>query len=137
MSMSNEEDALRAAIAALGERTSQRRYGEAMRRRIIGHAVARMAAGHSQATIATSIGIAAPTLSRMLSEARTKAGPKGRARPARPGDRSAFVAVAVAPEIIDERRSCLTVRGPCGTLAEGLSVDDVVLLFTRLASCSV
>jgi transposase-like protein len=50
---------------------------------------------------------------------------------------SALVPVAIVPPGLDEqRRSSLTFRGPCGTVVEGLSLDEVALLFARLSSCS-
>jgi hypothetical protein len=132
------EERLRSEIARLGPDKYQRRYDEGLRRRIAIHARARRLAGESMARIARSIGTSEPTLMKILR------GSTGATRPARVpprSRRSMLVPVTVKRERPLTPRFApfdgkFAVRGPGGLLIEGLSVDEVAILISRVAACS-
>ncbi len=121
MSIRAEAQQLRAAVESLSGPKTQRRYGEQLRRRLGAHARERLSRGESLTAISSSVGVSVPTLARLAKSV------------------SAFVPVAVvttlSPPSIRVSRGLL-LRGPCGLVVEGASVDEVAELFVRLASCS-
>lgn len=118
MSLDSEARALRALVAALHPRKTQRRYAGPLRARLAAHIHARVAAGDVLDAIARSLDVSLPTVTKLAG------------RPA-----SALVPVRVMSLPPVPARS-LTLRGPCGVVVEGLSLEDVAEMCARLASCS-
>jgi hypothetical protein len=121
MAKTNRLAALRKAIAGLEGTKKQRRYDERLAKEIVAHARVRQAAGAAVRIIAEELGISQPTLSKMLRrEAKlipVKVVADSKARSSR-----------LAREFL--------VQGPGGVVVEGLSLEEVAVLFSRIASCS-
>lgn len=142
MSMANEGLALRAAIEALDENKKRRRYDEELRRRVVRYARAEMRGGATATSVAQALDIGLPTLLRFLDEVPELIAVTVIDEP----DAIEVVersAVATAPAALTEASPTssasprtLTVRGPHGLEVEGLTLDDVVGLFQRMAACS-
>lgn len=121
MEETTELAALRKAIADLGEDQWHRRYDERLTKQIVEHARARRAMGAAQKTIADELGVSQATLSRMM----------------RRESKMIPVKVVAHPKARSSSASkTFLVRGPGGVVVEGLSLDDVAVLFARIASCS-
>ena len=121
MARTNRLAALRKAIAALGGVKHQRRYDERLSKEIVAYARLRQTAGTAQRTIAEELGMSQPTLSKML---------------CRESKLIPVKLVADSKARTSSRSAAYVVRGPGGVLVEGLSLEDVAVLFARLGSCS-
>lgn len=118
MSLDSEARALRALVTALHPVKTQRRYAGTLRARLTSHIHARVAAGDDLNAIARSLDISLPTVTKFA------------ARPLSP-----LVPVRVMP-VPRLPTGALTLRGPCGVVVEGLSLEDIADVCARLASCS-
>lgn len=118
MSLDSEARALRALVTALHPVKTQRRYGSALRTRLTAHIHARVTAGEQLDAIARTLDVSLPTVAKLA------------AKPA-----SALMPIRVLPQPPPPTRT-LTLRGPCGVIVEGLTLDDVAEVCARLASCS-
>jgi hypothetical protein len=121
MARTNRLAALRKAIAALGAEKHRRRYDDRLAKEILAHARGRQVAGAAQSVIAKELGISQPTLSKILRR------------------ESKLIPVKVVAD--SKKRSSRSsreflVRGPGGVVVEGLSLEEVAVLFSRIASCS-
>lgn len=120
--MTNELEEIRRQIDSLAKAKNARRYPPALQRRVTSYARMRIASGVSRAQISRELDVGEPTLERFLKEATTPQPGFDRVRVVARRDES------VAPR-------ALMVHGPCGTRVEGLSLNELAALFTRLA-CS-
>lgn len=118
MSLDSEARALRALVTALHPMKTQRRYAGALRARLTAHIHARAAAGDRLDAIARSLDVSLPTVTKLA------------AKPI-----SALVPVRVMSSPPLATRT-VTLRGPCGVVVEGLTLEDVAEVCARLASCS-
>lgn len=115
--MATNGSALRSAIAGLARRKKDRRYPAGLRQQVVAYARRRMAGGASAAAVCAELDIGEPTLTRFLA-ARSK--------------QLSFKQVRLLGPI-DTPRAAPLVRGPCGVIVEGLSLNDVVHLVGRLS----
>jgi hypothetical protein len=133
--LTTDERELRAAVEALGEVKTARRYNEALRRRIVRHARARLREGATAKEIAAALDVSVLSLQRFLEQIPelvevTVVGPVVAPSSATSAARgSTSVPAARTPRIV-------TVHGPGGLRVDGLSIDEVAVLFQRVASCS-
>lgn len=116
MTATQEAQVLRKAVEALGPVPQRRRFDADLRRRLSAHVQMRVASGEAIASVARSLDLAGPTVARLL---RTS---------------SSLLPVRVAPPTEPVGR--ITVRGPCGLLVEGFTIEDLAALIARLSSCS-
>lgn len=123
MDTSNEVEELRGEIAALARHPNSRRYSAELRARVIAWARTRAASGSSIGGLCDELGIGEPTLRKFLGKPVRGAAKK----------RAGFKRVKVLSRAAVER---VVMRGPCGTVVEGLSLDGMAELIKRLA-CSV
>ena len=125
METSNELEQLRAEIDALAEHRNSRRYSPELRARVTSWARARVGEGKSVGKLSDELGMGEPTLNRFLGG--KKAGAAKR-------NSGGFKRVKVTP-MMPASGEHAVVRGPCGVTVEGLSIDALAKLLTRL-SCS-
>lgn len=137
----NEEDRLRAEIAALGEDKYLRRYEGRLRRRVVVHARRRLSRGESLLAVARSLDMAPATLTKLM---RSGSG-HGDQRPRGAGTvrtvRSrTLVPIEVVPEIgrstWPEDQQRISIHGPFGLRIDGLTMDGLATLIARLSKCS-
>ncbi len=110
-----EREALKAAIVA-NRRTRRGPFSSELRERLIAHVDQARARGDSVETISHALGLCSKTVYGWLSKARP-----GRLRQ-----------IQVVSERPAQAHGALSMRGPAGTSVEGLSVDDVVVIWRRL-----
>jgi hypothetical protein len=121
MARTNRLAALQKAIASLGEDKHERRYDERLTKEIVAHARSRQVSGVAQKIIAEELGVSQATLSRMMRR------------------ESKLIPVKVVADSKARSSSsskAFLVRGPGGVVVEGLSLEEVAVLFARIASCS-
>lgn len=123
--MTIETEELRRLIEGLSKHPQTRRYTPELRARVLAWARGRRADGASVATLCGEIGIGEPTLRKLLE-------PELRRRPPKPKRNAAGFA---RMRLVAPAEKPLLVRGPCGVLVEGLSLEGVAELMRRL-SCS-
>ena len=115
--MTTTEAALRAAIARLGHLKKGRRYPEQVREQVARFARMRIAGGASMAAVCRQLDIGQPTLARFLDV---------------PPEAGSFRQVVLAAPAV-ERVPRVVKFG--GAVVEGLSLDEIAALLTRL-TCS-
>ena len=120
MARTNRLAALQKAIAELGEDKNQRRYDERLTKQIVAHARLRQSDGASLRGIGAELGVSPPTLAKML------------------GRESKLIPVRVVSERTarSSRSKEYLLRGPGGVVVEGLSLEDIAEILSRMASCS-
>ena|SRR6478609_516331 len=110
-----EREALRTAIV-VSRRTRRGPFSRELRERLIAHIDQARARGDSVETISHALGLCSKTVYGWLSKAKP----------------SRLRQIQVVSERPAQAHGTLSMRGPAGTSVEGLSVDDVVVIWRRL-----
>ena len=158
MSLSDEIEIIRTAVESLGEAKTARRYDADFRRRLARLTRARLREGATLKEVSKAVDVSRLSLQRFLDEVpelvpvRIVDGPASPERatmeavtapmpatssPPMPARLAASARLPLTTAAAPFSCRTITVHGPRGLRIEGLTVDDVVALFERMAPCSV